>query len=89
MAKIDITKIEGYDKMTPEEKLAALEAFEYEDNFSELEKYKNAASKANSEAAEWRKKHNSMHRTSSTAIFSTSKLTESRRSVSISPAAVF
>ena len=31
MAKIDITKIEGYDKMTPEEKLAALEAFEYED----------------------------------------------------------
>lgn len=44
MAKIDITKIEGYDKMTPEEKLAALEAFEYEDNSSELEKYKNAAS---------------------------------------------
>ena len=25
MAKIDVTKIEGYDKMTPEEKLAALE----------------------------------------------------------------
>lgn len=60
MAKIDITKIEGYDKMTPEEKLAALEAFEYEDNSSELEKYKNAASKANSEAAEWRKKHNAL-----------------------------
>lgn len=60
MAKIDITKIEGYDKMTLEEKLAALEAFEYEDNFSELEKYKNAASKANSEAAEWRKKHNAL-----------------------------
>nr|DAE04982.1 MAG TPA: hypothetical protein [Siphoviridae sp. ctO0R2] len=60
MAKIDITKIEGYDKMTPEEKLAALEAFEYEDNSFELEKYKNAASKANSEAAEWRKKHNAL-----------------------------
>lgn len=60
MAKIDITKIEGYDKMTPEEKLVALEAFEYEDNSSELEKYKNAASKANSEAAEWRKKHNAL-----------------------------
>lgn len=60
MAKIDITKIEGYDKMTPEEKLAALEAFEYEDNSTELEKYKNAASKANSEAAEWRKKHNAL-----------------------------
>ena len=60
MAKIDVTKIEGYDKMPPEEKLAALEAFEYEDNSSELEKYKNAASKANSEAAEWRKKHNAL-----------------------------
>lgn len=60
MAKIDITKIEGYDEMTPEEKLAALEAFEYEDNSSELEKYKSAASKANSEAAEWRKKHNAL-----------------------------
>lgn len=60
MAKIDITKIEGYENMTPEEKLAALEAFEYEDNSSELERYKNAASKANSEAAEWRKKHNAL-----------------------------
>lgn len=60
MAKIDITKIEGYENMTPEEKLAALEAFEYEDNSSEVEKYKNAASKANSEAAEWRKKHNAL-----------------------------
>ena len=26
MAKIDTTKIEGYDKMTPEQKLAALGA---------------------------------------------------------------
>ena len=26
--KIDTTKIEGYDTMTPEQKLAALEAFE-------------------------------------------------------------
>lgn len=60
MAKIDISKIEGYDKMTPEEKLAALEAFEYEDNSSEVERYKNAASKANSEAAEWKKKHNAL-----------------------------
>lgn len=60
MAKIDITKIEGYEEMTPEEKLEALLAFEYEDNLSELERYKNAASKANSEAAEWRKKHNAL-----------------------------
>lgn len=60
MAKIDVTKIEGYENMTPEEKLAALEAFEYEDNASELERYKNAASKANSEASEWKKKHNAL-----------------------------
>lgn len=57
MAKIDVTKIEGYENMTPEEKLAALEGFEYEDNSAELERYKNAVSKANSEAAEWKKKH--------------------------------
>ncbi len=58
--KIDVTKIEGYENMSPEEKLAALEAFEYEDNASELERYKNAVSKANSEAAEWKKKHNAL-----------------------------
>ena len=60
MAKIDVTKIEGYDTMTPEEKLAALEGFEYDDNLSELERYKNAVSKANSEASEWKKKHNAL-----------------------------
>lgn len=58
MAKIDITKIEGYENMTPEQKLAALEGFEYEDNSAELERYKNAVSKANSEAADWKKKYN-------------------------------
>ena len=58
--KIDVTKIEGYENMSPEEKLAALEAFEYDDNASELERYKNAVSKANSEAAEWKKKHNAL-----------------------------
>ncbi len=58
MAKIDITKIEGYAGMTPEQKIAALEAFEFEDNSSELERYKNALTKANSEAAEWKRKHN-------------------------------
>ena len=61
MAKIDTTKIEGYEEMTPEEKLAALEAYEIEDSSSsELERYKNAVSKANSEAAEWKKKHNAL-----------------------------
>ena len=60
MAKIDVTKIEGYEGMTPEEKLKALEEFEYDDNTGELERYKNAVSKANSEAAEWKKKHNAL-----------------------------
>lgn len=60
MAKIDVTKIEGYESMTPEQKLAALEAYEYDDNLAELERYKNATSKANSEAAEWKKKHNQL-----------------------------
>lgn len=60
MAKIDTSKIEGYADMTPEQKLAALEAFEYEDNAEELEKQKNALSKANSEAAEWKRKHNAL-----------------------------
>lgn len=60
MAKIDVNRIEGYEKMTPEQKLAALEAFEYDDNSGELERMKNTVSKANSEAAEWKRKHNAL-----------------------------
>lgn len=60
MAKIDVSKIEGYENMTLDEKVAALEAAEYEDFSADVEKYKNAASKANSEAAEWRRKHNAL-----------------------------
>lgn len=58
--KIDTTTITGYAEMTAEQKLAALEAFEYEDNSAELERMKNAVSKANSEAADWKKKHNAL-----------------------------
>ena len=47
--KIDTTTIEGYADMTAEQKLAALEAFEYEDNSAEIEKLKKNLSKANSE----------------------------------------
>lgn len=60
MAKIDTSKIEGYADMSAEDKLKALEAFEYEDNAAELERQKNALSKANSEAAEWKRKHNAL-----------------------------
>ena len=48
MAKIDTSKITGYAEMSAEDKLKALEAFEYEDNAAELEKQKAAVSKANS-----------------------------------------
>lgn len=58
--KIDTTTIEGYSDMTAEQKLAALEAYEYEDNAAELERLRNANSKANSEAAEWKRKHNAL-----------------------------
>ena len=60
MAKIDTSKIEGYQDMTAEQKLAALEGFEYEDNSAELEKHKNLLSKANGEAADFKKKYNAL-----------------------------
>lgn len=60
MAKIDTSIIDGYESMTADEKIKALEEFEYNDNSTELERYKAAASKANSEAASWKKKHNEL-----------------------------
>ena len=48
--------IEGYADMTPEQKLAALEALEKVDTDKEIERYKMAASKANSEAADYKRK---------------------------------
>ena len=60
MAKIDTSKIDGYQNMTAEEKLAALEGFEYEDNSAELEKHKNLLSKANSDVASYKKKYNAL-----------------------------
>lgn len=55
MPRIDTSSIEGYAEMTADEKLAALEAFEYDDGSDELGKYKNATTKANSEAAEYKR----------------------------------
>lgn len=54
--KIDTSAIAGYAEMTVEEKLAALEAFDMPENTDEIERYKNAVSKANSEAAEFKRK---------------------------------
>lgn len=60
MAKIDVTKIDGYESMSAEEKLAALEAYEFEptapDKDSET-KLKEALSRANGDAAEWKRKY--------------------------------
>lgn len=58
MAKIDVASIAGYADMTAEEKLAALEAYEYDDHSAEiadLGKYKDATDKATKEAAEYKK----------------------------------
>lgn len=57
MAKIDITAIEGYSEMTPEEKVAALEAVELPDpDYSGYVK-KEVHDKTASEAADWKKKY--------------------------------
>ena len=60
MAKIDVSKIAGYDSMTAEQKLTALEAYEYEDNSAEISRLNGVVSKANSEAAEWKRRHNAL-----------------------------
>lgn len=59
MAKIT-DRIAGYAEMSAEDKLKALESLEEADNSAELERMKNAVSKANSEAAAWKKKHNEL-----------------------------
>lgn len=58
--KIDLSTIENYANMTPEEKVAYFEAFEIPepkaaDNSAEITKLKAALSKANSDAADWKR----------------------------------
>ena len=58
--RIDTTKIENYAEMSAEDKLKALEEYEFEvpapkDNSEEVNKLKTALSKANSDAAEWKR----------------------------------
>lgn len=56
--KIDVTGIEGYADMTPEQKVAALEGYEIEDHsdaVAEAAKWKDASDKATHEAAEFKK----------------------------------
>ena len=56
--RIDTSKIEGYAEMSAEEKLKALEEFEVEaprEDSKEIANLKEALSKANSQAAEWKR----------------------------------
>lgn len=56
--KIDVSKIEGFEAMSAEEKLAALMGYEFESpkaDETEINKLKTALSKANSESAEWKR----------------------------------
>lgn len=59
MVKIDVSKIEGYSEMSAEDKLKALEAYEFETpapkESEETTRLKAALSKANSESAEWKR----------------------------------
>ena len=59
--KIDTTKIENYANLTAEEKVALLEGFDFEQPKAEvpsdeITRLKNALTKSNSEAADYRKK---------------------------------
>ena len=58
--KIDTAKIEGFEEMSAEDKVKALTEFEFEtpapkENNDEVTKLKTALSKANSDAAEWKR----------------------------------
>lgn len=56
MAKIDTSKIEGYEGMNAEQKLAALEGYEFDTSGLVS---KSSLDKATGEAAEWKRKYNS------------------------------
>ena len=57
--KLDTTKITGYEEMSPEDKIKALEEYEIEvpekDDSEEVKKLKTALSNANSQAADWKR----------------------------------
>lgn len=60
MAKIDVQKIEGFESMTPEEKIAALQGFDFPDpDYSGYVK-KELYDKAASDVAAWKKKNHDL-----------------------------
>ena len=58
--KIDVTKISGYESMTAEEKLKALEEYNLPDPDYTGYVRKEVFDKTASEAAEWKRKHNAL-----------------------------
>ncbi|MBR3389634.1 MAG: hypothetical protein IKG83_03870 [Prevotella sp.] len=56
MAKIDVSGIEGYADMSAEDKVKALEDFEFSENTDELTKYKNLVSQRNTEVGNLNKR---------------------------------
>ena len=60
MAKIDVSKIEGFDTMTPEQKLDALQGFEFPDPDYTGYVKKGLYDKAASDVAAWKKKHHDL-----------------------------
>jgi len=60
MAKIDTSTIEGFDTMTPEQKVDALTVFEMPDADYTGYVKKELFDKTASEAADWKKKHNAL-----------------------------
>ena len=71
--KVDVSTIEGYAEMSAEDKVKALEAFEIDDNSTELERYKNATTKANSEAAEYKRQLKALQEKASEGASDTEK----------------
>ena len=59
MAKINLESIPGYAEMTAEQKLQALENYEFDDGSVEYSKLKKAFDTAASDAASWKKKYQS------------------------------
>lgn len=70
---LDTSKIDGYAEMSAEDKVKALEALEIEDNSEELERYKKATTKANSEAAEYKRQLKELEKKASEGSSDTEK----------------
>lgn len=60
LTNIDLNSIPGYAEMSAEDKVKALESFQYENNAETIQKLKESVSQACSDASEWKHKHNAL-----------------------------